>query len=171
MWRGQVTGPLSQGLFLCRAGPGHQVAVPDQLISPSKVILNTETKLSTYLKLSGSRIFYWGSLTQRILLFTLSYAKKVVNRAQTHILLYKNIKRTDKQTNGQTGTDMEKGVDARTLCKFWYFKDYLLLWKETLCIGKIIKYLTKLQIMNNDFHNISRFSHNFDMSFCGNCNC
>ena len=63
MWRGQVTGPLSQGLFLCRAGPGHQVAVPGWLISPSKVILNTETKLSTYLKLSGSRIFYWGSLT------------------------------------------------------------------------------------------------------------
>ena len=39
----------------------------------------------------------------------------MVNSAQTHILLYKNIKRTDKPTNGQTGTDMEKGVDARTM--------------------------------------------------------
>ena len=152
MWRGQVTGPLSQGLFLCRAGPGHQVAVPGQLISPSKVILNTETKLSTYLKLSGSRIFYWGSLTQRILLFTLSYAR-CYNSAQTHILLYKNIKRIDKQMNGQTGTDMEKGVDARTMSaetfencgNFWYLEDYLLLFcRETLYIGKNIKYLAKL---------------------------
>ena len=77
----------------------------------------------------------------------------MVNSAQTHILLYKNIKRTDKQTNGQTGTDMEKGVDARTMSaetfencgNFWYLEDYLLLlWKETLFIGKNIKYLAKL---------------------------
>ena len=65
---------------------------------------------------------------------------------------------------------MEKGVDARTMSaetfencgNFWYFEEYLLLlWKETLYIGKNIKYLAKLQIMNNDFHNISKFLAKF----------
>ena len=48
---------------------------------------------------------------------------------------------------------MEKGVDARTMSaetfencgNFWYLEDYLLLFcRETLYIGKNIKYLAKL---------------------------
>ena len=74
MWRGQVTGPLSQGLFLCRAGPSGGCAwivdIPSQghFKYGNKIIHLPQTLWVPNILLGLTNI-------ANILLFTLSYAK------------------------------------------------------------------------------------------------